>query len=182
MLNSQPLKCDTSLPQDERSLYYQILRYEYDSLKDVCEKHWKSKSTGPFNEDIFHDTLINSINTCCQLQDKNDIFSYLKKSYYLNMVRESSYSRNLLVLMSSNERSPQEYIITKDNRLKSFIREIYEYIKKDKGKRLADIILDYIHGYNYRELTEKYNIKNIFQKAPHIKNYMKKLLISWDSL
>lgn len=182
MLSNQPLKRDTSLSPDERSLYYQILRHEYDLLKKICVKYWKSKSTDPFDEDIFHDTLINSINTCCRLQDKNEIFSYLKKAYYLNMIRESLYSRNLHVLRSSNERSLQEYIIIKDNKLKSFIREIYEYIKKDKGKRLADIILDYIHGYNYKELARKYNIKNIFQKALPIKDYMRGLLVNWDSL
>ena len=178
MLSNQQLRCDVDLPPDERSLYYQVLRTEYHELKHQCLLYWKTKSSDSFDEDIFHDTLINSINSCCYMTCKDEIYKYIKRAYYINMIREQQYSRNLHVLRSSNNGSHQRYINPKGLRFEAIRREIYEFIKKDKGERIATIILDYIDGYTYKELSEKYDIKNIFKKAVPLKQYVKKLLIN----
>lgn len=109
---------------------------------------------------------------------KDEIYKYIKRAYYINMIREQQYSRNLHVLRSSNNGSHQRYINPKGLRFEAIRREIYEFIKKDKGERIATIILDYIDGYTYKELSEKYDIKNIFKKAVPLKQYVKKLLIN----
>lgn len=195
MFSSQPLICDVTLPPGERSLYYQILSHEYDELKRACKAYACSRGI-KFNDDIFQDTIINCINACCVMTNKQEIYKYFCKSYFMNFIRESKYAYktrevSLFAHKShSNERSPEECIVTKDNDFEaiiesdfdSFRKEVYEYVKNDKGERIANIIHDYVDGYSYEELVAKYDIKNIYKKTMPLKRYMKHLIEHWGDL
>lgn len=170
MLSKTPLICNVDLPPEERSLYYQILNNQYVKLKRTVEVYWMNKSGESFSEDVFHDTIVNCVNACCKMMSIDEIYKYVCKSYYINMLREKKYHKNIM---------ESEIIIDaecNDESYEAFRRELYEYVSKDKGKRIADIIHDYVDGYTYDELIRKYNIKNIHKKAGPIKQYMKRLI------
>ena len=170
MLSNTSLTCNVDLPPDERSLYYKILNTQYVKLKNEVKVYWLNKSGESFSEDIFHDTIINCINTCSKMNSIDEIYRYVCRSYYINMLREKKYYRNL---MESEIDIDIEY---NDESYKALRQELYEYVSKDKGKRTADIIHDYVDGYTFDELVEKYNIKNIHKKAGPLKQYMKQLI------
>lgn len=183
MTRKQELENDKDIPPDQRSLYYQIIRCEYENIKSLCHHYWVTKSGNTiFDEDIFHDTIFNSTPACRKMSVKNEIYKYICRAYYYNRIRESKYSRNLLSLMRYNQFSPSDLITCKENNFESFKREVFEFVKKDKGERVANIIFDYIDGYTYEELVVKYNIKNIYKKVRPLKMYMKKIIQNWDRL
>ena len=90
------------------------------------------------------------------------------------MLREKTYyhNQNTQSLDSNFDRAcfPEEY--------ERFENEIYNIIKKEKGERIANIILDYAHGYSFDELKKKYNIKNIHKKAQPLRKYVRNLIES----
>lgn len=183
MLSNQEPMYNYDLPPSERSLYYKILCEEYTDIKNKCRYYWVSRSDQKyFSEDIFHDTIVNSANTCCKMTSKNEIYKYICKAYYFNMIREQQYMRNLIVLKRYNQFSSRDLITYKDDDFKSFKNEIFEFIKKNRGERVARIIFDYINGYSCDEISKKYDIKNIYKKLPALKQYMKDLIINWDKL
>lgn len=171
----KPLKCDVDLPPAERSLYYQILDKEYYELRSMLIGYWSTKSKEEFSEDVFHDTLINCINACCVMDSRIDVYRYVCKSFYLNMLRERKYGYRLY-----NTKLQIWHDRYADESFDNYRRQVYEVVKKEKGERVANVIHDYVDGYTFDELIAKYNIKNIHNKASKLKKYMKNLLIHWN--
>lgn len=178
MWSKKPLKCDVDLPPGERSLYYQVLANEYHELKNAVKAAWIRTHHSDFSEDVFHDTIINCANACCTMTDRDSIYKYFYKSYENNMLRETQYSYN-------KKRSEVElnsilglFYMTRN---KSFCKDLYERIRKDKGERIARIIMDYAHGLNFNELVAKYNIKNIHKKARLLREYLKGIFPHYSS-
>lgn len=86
------------------------------------------------------------------------------------MIRELDYSHQKLCITLDHT---SYHITTKDGSFDTVKREIFEYIKNDKGEVVMNAVKDYLNGRTFGELVEKYNIK---YKAKELKDYIKNVI------
>lgn len=69
----------------------------YNKIKRLLLYEWHKKSLMEFDEDLFHNTLLNSLKTLsgCNLSEK-EITNYIVAAFKSNTLRETLYHRNLM--------------------------------------------------------------------------------------
>ena len=72
----------------------------YNKIKRLLLYEWHKKSLMEFDEDLFHNTLLNSLKTLsgCNLSEK-EITNYIVAAFKSNTLRETLYHRNLMKAM-----------------------------------------------------------------------------------
>lgn len=156
---------------------FQIIEEKYDEIKINFLKSSKNSLNMPFNEDVFHDTIINcsKINWDNNISD-NDIINYMYKAYKQNVLRENNYAYNKL----SIEVDKLPDIPVNDNfEYQDLIFNIQKYIVDKYGEQTFNQCYDWIvNNKSIREIEEIYQTNNLTYKLKKIKNEVAKKFLN----
>lgn len=156
---------------------FQIIEEKYDEIKIKFLKSSKNSLNMPFNEDVFHDTIINcsKINWDNNISD-NDIINYMYKAYKQNVLRENNYAYNKL----SVEIDKLPDIPVNDNfEYQDLIFNIQKYIVDKYGEQTFNQCYDWIvNNKSIREIEEIYQTNNLTYKLKKIKNEVAKKFLN----
>lgn len=156
---------------------FKIIEEKYDEIKIKFLKSSKSSLNMPFNEDVFHDTIINcsKINWDNNISD-NDIINYMYKAYKQNVLRENNYAYKKL----SIEVDKLPDIPVNDNfEYQDLIFNIQKYIVDKYGEQTFNQCYDWIvNNKSIREIEEIYQTNNLTYKFKKIKNEISKKFLN----
>jgi hypothetical protein len=156
---------------------FQIIEEKYDEIKIKFLKSSKNSLNMPFNEDVFHDTIINcsKINWDNNISD-NDIINYMYKAYKQNVLRENNYAYNKLSV--DIDKLPD--IPVNDNfEYQDLIFNIQKYIVDKYGEQTFNQCYDWIvNNKSIREIEEIYQTNNLTYKLKKIKNEVSKKFLN----
>jgi hypothetical protein len=156
---------------------FQIIEEKYDEIKIKFLKSSKNSLNMPFNEDVFHDTIINcsKINWDNNISD-NEIINYMYKAYKQNILRENNYAYNKLSV--DIDKLPD--IPVNDNfEYQDLIFNIQKYIVDKYGEQTFNQCYDWIvNNKSIREIEEIYQTNNLTYKLKKIKNEVAKKFLN----
>lgn len=156
---------------------FQIIEEKYDEIKIKFLKSSKNSLNMPFNEDVFHDTIINcsKINWDNNISD-NEIINYMYKAYKQNVLRENNYAYNKLSV--DIDKLPD--IPVNDNfEYQDLIFNIQKYIVDKYGEQTFNQCYDWIvNNKSIREIEEIYQTNNLTYKLKKIKNEVAKKFLN----
>lgn len=156
---------------------FQIIEEKYDEIKIKFLKSSKNSLNMPFNEDVFHDTIINcsKINWDNNISD-NEIINYMYKAYKQNILRENNYAYNKLSV--DIDKLPD--IPVNDNfEYQDLIFNIQKYIVDKYGEQTFNQCSDWIvNNKSIREIEEIYQTNNLTYKLKKIKNEVAKKFLN----
>lgn len=156
---------------------FQIIEEKYDEIKIKFLKSSKNSLNMPFNEDVFHDTIINcsKINWDNNISD-NEIINYMYKAYKQNVLRENNYAYNKLSV--DIDKLPD--IPVNDNfEYQDLIFNIQKYIVDKYGEQTFNQCYDWIvNNKSIREIEEIYQTNNLTYKLKKIKNEVTKKFLN----
>lgn len=135
---------------------------------------WHQVSTEPFNEDIFHDTLLKCIEKFENKDMENDseFVSYLRSAFKTNIMREKLYFRNL---QSADVPLENIYKPTTPHYNIDMVL-VLNKVEIEFGKLQCEQFQEWVEGASIKELNEKYNISNMRYVIDKIRKYVKKEL------
>lgn len=130
----------------------------YNDLKAILIREWRKKSQAPFDEDIFHDTLLNCLDKFPNDDTKTiqDFQLYVRKAFNMNFFREKAYHRNSKDADINLETINQTVTVrfTLDSEL------ILDYVKSKYPEVQYLQFKDWMDGYTIMELNKKYECLN----------------------
>lgn len=149
-------------------------------IKYFIDKHYNDfkvklmncYSNIPFNEDVFHNTLIKCININDDNLEIKDIPKYIYEAFKLNSIRELLYHRNV----------KRDYTFDLDNIKKYYYdtkldyKNIINIINKKFGDNLTNLFYKWrCEGFTIAELEKQFNVNDLYYKFRKIRLFLNKL-------
>lgn len=131
----------------------------YDNLKRLLKGEWnKMYKNKPFDEDIFHDTLLRCIERFKEetTKNENDFKAYLVASFKNNLFRESVYHRNTKCV----DEDVESFKIPVQQHTFLDYDIIMDAVEKAFDKSYVAQFEDWLNGMTIQKLNEKYNCTN----------------------
>lgn len=151
---------------DERISISDYISGNYNKLKRFLLHEWHKTHTTDFDEDLFHNTLLNSLKTLngCSLTEK-EMKNYIIAAFKSNTLRESMYYRNCMKSDVETDFSDLGETVEMDD---LDYERIMISIQKTFGEELSTAFGLWVEGHTMREIEEKlkktqltYQIKKI---------------------
>ena len=138
--------------------FNEFMETNYDILRNILLKEWRHRSNAPFDEDLFHDTLIKCMDKFPNSDEKSesDFIAYTVKAFQYNFCRKRLYHD-----VSKNVDAEVEHIqIESKMKLDIDIDIVLEYVKSQFGELPALQFADWINDQTIKQLNAKYNCTN----------------------
>ena len=150
---------------------HEYINQNYNKLKNWLMWDWHQMSIEPFDEDIFHDTLLKCIEKFENKDMENDseFVSYLRSAFKTNALREKLYFRNL---QSADVPLENIYRPTTPN-YNIDMKLVLEKVEKEFGKIACEQFQEWVEGSSIKELNEKYNCSNMRYVMDKIRQFVK---------
>lgn len=135
---------------------------------------WCYRNKVRFNEDVYHNTIINCNDAILEknlvFRNESELFGYIFSSYKTNMVRDKLYHNNKpKEVVDENSK-----IDISTNSIDSYcdVSIIKENVVKKFGEQAYNILIENASGESIVDLQDKYKMKNMKARIKKIKNYI----------
>ena len=142
----------------------------YDNLKHILMCEWRKISKAPFDEDIFHDTLLKCMSAFENKPIKNDgeFKAYLVSAFKNNIFRDKAYHRN-----AKSMDIDVEAIQIPINPISNIDKDIIiEAVKKRFGEIPSQQFEDWMNGGTIQRINTKYNCTNARYTIENISKFV----------
>lgn len=135
-----------------------FMETNYDHLRGILVREWRQRSQTPFDEDLFHDTLINCMEKFPNTDEKSesDFIAYTVKAFRNNFCRKRLYHD----VSKSVDAEVENFQIETKMKLEIDINIVLEYVKSQFGELQALQFADWINDQTIKQLNAKYNCTN----------------------
>lgn len=125
----------------------------YDKIRRLLVYEWHKKHPTEFDEDLFHNTLLNSLKTLsgCNLTEK-EITNYIVAAFKSNTLREALYHKNLMKVDVDVDITNLGESVEMDD---LDYDRIMQNVEKKFGKGLYEAFKLWTEGYTIKEIEER---------------------------